>query len=113
MKTIKLFLILPLLFLSCKSTEKNFYHGVVIDEEGKPIENVVVKEDFKYPQSTVTEDNGFFQLFKSPFVGGKVIFLKKGFINDTIRTQTSLYHGYRMDLFINKTPDTLVLKKIK
>lgn len=109
----KFFLILPLLFLSCKSTVSNFYHGVVINEEGNPIEYVEVKENFKYPQSTVTEDNGFFQLYKSPLVRGKIIFSKNGFISDTVRTQRRLYTQPTTYLFMNKTPDTLILKKIK
>lgn len=103
-----------LLLLACESKTKDYYHGVALDEIGNPIEGVIISEVpiTKYPQSTITFKDGSFKLYNSPSFSTNLIFSKKGYVTDTIETYIEFRVGDKI-IFLNKEPDTLVLKKIQ
>lgn len=80
-------LISCVLLISCNSVN-NFYHGRVVDENGKALENVIVAEDVITKQ-TKTDKKGYFKLNRNPDWLGNLIFIKEGFLSDTIPT---VYH---------------------
>ncbi|RYX99624.1 hypothetical protein EON78_03315, partial [bacterium] len=69
---------------ACSEKIHDYYAGIIIDEFGKPIENVSVKEDLvdKYAGKTTTDKNGFFKLKASTLQG--LILKKDGYITDTV-----------------------------
>lgn len=76
--------LLVVLLCACKQKTHDYYAGIIIDEFGKPIEGVFVKEDLadKYAGTTTTDKNGFFKLKASTLEG--VILKKEGYITDTV-----------------------------
>jgi hypothetical protein len=100
-----------LLLISCNSVN-NFYQGRVVDENGKALENVIVAEDVITKQ-TKTDKKGYFKLNRSPDWLGNLIFIKEGFLSDTIPT---VYHqnGETTEYDFIKKDTTLVrLRSIK
>ncbi|MCF6351228.1 MAG: hypothetical protein L3J23_09425 [Flavobacteriaceae bacterium] len=73
--------------------------------------NVIVKEMLKNSQFTISDKKGYFKLHKSPNVISDLIFFKEGYIKDTISTVWFQYGETQETRFVNKTPDTIVLKK--
>jgi len=73
-----------LLLSACSERIHDYYAGIIIDEFGKPIENVSVKEDLvdKYAGKTTTDKNGFFKLKAWTLQG--LILKKDGYITDTV-----------------------------
>ncbi|MCF6349918.1 MAG: hypothetical protein L3J23_02670 [Flavobacteriaceae bacterium] len=61
--------------------------------------NVLIKEIFENPQSTTSDKKGYFKLNKSPNVISDLIFLKKGYIEDTISTVWSQYGETQRNTF--------------
>ena len=109
-KTIYIFIFI--IIVSCKK-KINYYHGVVVDESFMPVANVIVKEVFRYPQFAISKENGYFKLDRSTNVVSDLIFTKKGYIADTVKTVLDQY-GEKIEYrFLNKKSDTIVLKKEK
>ena len=73
-----------LLLSACSEKLHDYYAGIIVDEFGKPIENVSVKEDLveAYAGKTTTDKNGFFKLKASTLQG--LILKKDGYITDTV-----------------------------
>lgn len=80
-----IFIYLFIYLLSCKTTT-GYYHGYVLDKRNKPITKVKVSECNKIPLSTVTDTTGYFRLYMKPNSVSKLIFQKKGYQTDTVRT---------------------------
>lgn len=83
-KTSRLCLFLFLLS-SCSGTH-DYYSGTVLDELGRPVENVLVKENLaeKYALRKLTDKKGYFKFKRSKGVLPQVLFSKEGFLTDTI-----------------------------
>ena len=72
----KLFLYALLVtFFSCKSGNK-YYHGRVLDENNKPIENVFVVVD-RFEEKSKTNEKGYFKLKRNPDWLGNLIFFQE------------------------------------
>lgn len=88
MQTIKYLLILLLVSAinSCRIHINDYYSGIVIDELGEPIEEVIIKEAIigKNAKKVITDKNGFFKMNPSVHVLTSLIVAKEGFISDTI-----------------------------
>ena len=111
MKNLFIYLFIYLFIISCKKNT-TYYHGVVVDENYKPISNVIIKEIFKNSQSEISDRNGYFKLHKTPNVISDLVFSKRGYIKDTVSTVWFQYGEVEETRFINKTLDTIVLKKL-
>ncbi|MFL0067037.1 hypothetical protein V3A08_15360 [Tenacibaculum maritimum] len=104
------YIYLLICFLSCKEKEVDYYHGVVVDNNLVPISNVMVKTDYSDSIFTKTKKTGYFKLLRTPNKYGSIIFSKKGYKTDTIRT-VSTQSGELLDYsFINKKIDTITLE---
>ena len=102
---------LLLALYSCNDQPK-YYHGYVLDRKMKPISNVKVIENNKIPLSTITDSTGYFRLNKNPDWLSNLIFLKEGYITDTVRTVWSK-HGEKIEYtFLNQNADTVLLRKV-
>ncbi|PUV25065.1 MULTISPECIES: carboxypeptidase-like regulatory domain-containing protein [Sphingobacterium] len=109
-----LFGMIPLLVGSCNDVN-DFYQGRVIDEQNKPLKNVLVSEDdTKTGAQTKTDGNGYFKLARTPQWLGTLIFYKAGYKVDSIPTVTR-QSGERVNYsFINKNDTTtIVLEQVK
>lgn len=105
------YIYLLICFLSCDK-ELDYYHGVVVDSNLVPISNVTVKTDYSDAIFTETKKTGYFKLSREPNKYGSIIFSKKGYKTDTIRTvwaQSGEFLDYN---FINKKIDTIALREI-
>ncbi|WP_409417010.1 hypothetical protein [Flavobacterium sp. PS2] len=92
----------------------NYCHGVVLDENLKPIINVDVSNISKH-HSTFTNINGYFQLqLDSTTAPEPLIFNKKDYQIDTVNVVDIAPRGdnyfYR---FMYSKPDTIVLRRLK
>ncbi|WP_300670348.1 carboxypeptidase-like regulatory domain-containing protein [Soonwooa sp.] len=105
------YLTFSLLLASC-SQVNNFYQGRVVDENGKALENVIVAEDVITKQ-TKTDKTGYFKLNRTPDWLGNLIFIKEGFVTDTI---PSVYHQNgettKYD-FIKKDTTRVTLRRVE
>lgn len=101
-----------LTLLSCSSTN-NFYHGRVTGFDNTPLENVTVLELYRNNQ-TKTDKNGYFNFkrYSSDFLGD-LVFIKKGYNNDTIPTvwhqagETTEYNFVENDTTVVKLKKTV------
>lgn len=98
--------------LSSCGTKPKFYRGYVFYNK-KPLVNVTIKKDNgKHHDSVRTDLTGFFKLPKEPNSIRSLIFTKKGFVTDTIPSVWT-QHGEKIYYtFLNKSPDTIFLRKI-
>ena len=110
MKKIVIVSILLALCFSCNN-QATYYHGYVLDDEMKPIYNVKVIEDSGAPLSTITDSTGYFRLYKNPDWLSNLIFLKEGYVTDTIRTVWTQSGEIIEYTFLNQKADTVRLKK--
>ena len=79
-----IYTLLLFLLFSCKTSVNNFYHGIVLDEYGKPLEGVTIfEDDRKNGKVTRTDSTGYFKLFRSPDWLGTLIFIKEGYRTDS------------------------------
>lgn len=80
-----------LLFLlfSCKTKVNDYYQGIVLDQNDKPLERVIVTEEDRNEKQTTTDKNGYFKLDRSRDWLGRLIFIKEGYETDTI---SSVWH---------------------
>ena len=104
-----LFIFFIALSLSCKE-KRLFYHGVVLDENNRPLPNVKVKE-LDFNNSTLSDSKGYFKLKKDINFISKLSFSKKGYktkIVRTVWTHSGEVVGYT---FLNKKADTVILQK--
>ncbi|WP_047789063.1 carboxypeptidase-like regulatory domain-containing protein [Tenacibaculum mesophilum] len=104
-----LFIFFIALSLSCKE-KRLFYHGVVLDENNRPLPNIEVKE-LDFNNSTLSDSKGYFKLKKDINFISKLSFSKKGYktkIVRTVWTHSGEVVGYT---FLNKKADTITLKK--
>ena len=83
-RTFNLLLII-ICFFSCNSP-KDHYSGIVLDELGRPVANVLVKENLVAERafSKTTDKNGYFEFKRNEGLLPELILSKKGFITDTI-----------------------------
>ncbi|MBK7882814.1 MAG: hypothetical protein IPJ81_02485 [Chitinophagaceae bacterium] len=72
---------------SCNEKLTGYYSGIIIDELGRPVTNVLVKENVveKYANKALTDNNGYFKFKKTEGILPDLILLKEGYINDTIQ----------------------------
>ncbi|WP_428740509.1 hypothetical protein [Tenacibaculum sp.] len=70
-----LFIFFIALLLSCKE-KILFYHGVILDENNKPLSNVKVKE-LDFNNSTLSDSKGYFKLKKISTLYLNYPFLKR------------------------------------
>ena len=106
----KLFYLMLIVLVSACGYSQMYYQGYVYNARG-PLNNVKVKEADN-SNSTVTDSMGYFKLNKNPDVIKSLIFIKKGYKVDTIKTVWS-QHGERLNyIFLNKKMDTIYLKPI-
>ncbi|CAA0187906.1 carboxypeptidase regulatory-like domain-containing protein [Tenacibaculum maritimum] len=105
-----IFLLVSILIISSCRTKPKFYRGYVFYDK-KPLLNVIVRKD-NLNESTQTDSTGFFKLPKEPNSIHSLIFEKTGFITDTIPSVWT-QHGEKVNYtFLNKTIDTIFLRKI-
>jgi len=103
------FLLLVFLIIGCKS-KQSFYHGYVFHGIS-PLEGVEVKDDLRIQKSVFTDSIGYFKLVKDKDIVSNLIFMKKGYVTDTVKT-VWIQSGERgMKRFLNKDADTLYLFK--
>ena len=107
---IAILLILILLINSC--VKKNSFYWGYVYHNNKPVVNVVVKQQNERTNNKAkTDSTGFFKLSKEPNSIGSLIFEKLGFISDTIPS-IWIQHGEKVKYtFLNKLPDTIILRK--
>lgn len=98
-------------FFSCKSVN-NYYHGRVLDETNKPIENVVVTED-TFEKKTRTNKMGYFKLSRNPDGLGNLLFFKEGYKADTIPSVWSQHGEIILYNFIEKDTTIVRMKPLK
>ncbi|WP_156907012.1 carboxypeptidase-like regulatory domain-containing protein [Epilithonimonas caeni] len=72
-------------FLACSEKINDYYSGIVVDELGRPVQNVLIREDYvgNNKNKTLTDKNGFFKFQRSGLP--ELVISKEGFINDTLR----------------------------
>ncbi|WP_162903118.1 carboxypeptidase-like regulatory domain-containing protein [Taibaiella koreensis] len=98
-----------LLPVACKSISR-FSQGRVIDEEGRPLTGVRVKEMHGMPSAT-TDRNGYFRLDKAPDRIDDLVFEKEGYRNDTIPSVFT-HSGESIDYnFQGKDTTVVILRK--
>lgn len=108
-----LFISLFISLSNCKTeTKTGYYHGYILNKMNKPIANVRVNEYNRVPLMTITDSTGYFKLYHSPISISNLIFKKEGYQVDTIQTRWNRYSGSGQR-FLNKAPDTLILRKVK
>lgn len=81
------FLFTSLLILTfCSERINDHYSGIVLDELGRPLEGVLVREDYfseGYTENRcITDSNGYFKFNRTGLP--EVILSKDGYLNDTI-----------------------------
>ncbi|WP_157822002.1 hypothetical protein [Tenacibaculum sp. Bg11-29] len=94
--------------LSCKN-EQTYYHGIIFNEKQIPLSRVIITDGV---QSTFSNNNGYFKLYRNPNFLSELTFSKEGFetrIMKTVGTQHGESIRYK---FLNMKADTLHLKKI-
>ena len=71
-------------FLACSEKVNDYYSGIVIDELGRPVKDVLVREDYlgNNGNKTLTDKNGFFKFQRSGLP--ELVIFKNGFISDTL-----------------------------
>lgn len=88
MKHIATFLLLGifLVYNSCGENLNNYYSGIIVDELGRPVQSVLVKEDIaeKYSNKTLTDSNGFFKMNRTKGIFADLLLSKKGYLSDTV-----------------------------
>lgn len=99
------------LFIGCTEKGNQYYHGIVLDEDKKPLKDVVVTERGKYSQCTSTIETGYFRLYKNSYRTSGLSFSKEGFITDSIETEFYVKGKGDISLFRRQKPDTVILKK--
>ena len=104
-----LLLTLLLLTVSCKQELCDCYHGYVFDENKKPIHNVKVYKEVAFSNSTYTNKEGYFKLDRKVDFISELIFVKEGYISDTISPYTANRRGDK-SLFVDRK-DTLFMKR--
>lgn len=84
---------ISVLFLSCGIRINNYYSGIILDELNRPIDSVLVKENFvdEYAVKTFTDHNGFFKMKRTDGTITSLTFSRKGYISDTI---PMIWHQY-------------------
>lgn len=108
----RIVLLLPvsLLIINSCITKPKFYRGYVFYDK-KPLANVIVKKE-NCNNLTLTDSTGFFKLPKKSNSIRSLIFTKNGFVTDTIPSVWT-QHGEKVNYtFLNKTLDTIILRKI-
>lgn len=105
-------LLILLIFITACSRPKDFYSGIVLDKNQIPIENVLIMEDDS-TNTTFTDKSGYFKLKRNPTWLGNIIFIKEGYLTDTI---PSVWHqaGETTEYnFLNDDTTVVTLKPIK
>ncbi|MFX0558080.1 carboxypeptidase-like regulatory domain-containing protein [Maribacter sp. CXY002] len=90
-----IFFALVFTLLACGQKPNNFYQGVVLDKNDRPIENVKVFEEFGTENMIRTDTRGYFLLDSSNDRLTRLVFVKEGYKTDTIPTVWS-QHGERV-----------------
>lgn len=104
-------IILFLLLISCGSKPNDFYQGLVMDENGNPIENVSVFEEYDIEYKVQTDKKGYFKLNRTPERISGLVFVKVGYKSETIPAVWA-QHGEQFNYQFVTNDTTLVrLKK--
>lgn len=111
MKKIITYTYLFILILSCNK-KQTYYHGLILDENQIPISNVTIKENNGL-QSTISNKDGYFKLYRNPDIIYNLIFSKKGYQTEKIKTVWSQSGETVEYTFLNIKTDTIVLKQQK
>ncbi|WP_101690322.1 carboxypeptidase-like regulatory domain-containing protein [Dysgonomonas massiliensis] len=91
--TLIVILLSVLIAISCKNSKlRDHYSGFVVDEAGAPISGVLVREYFSIENSDTTDNLGYFKIKRIDNTLEDLIFSKKGYRTDTVRT-VWLMHG--------------------
>jgi len=106
MKKIVLLHILLFTLFSCKKKQP-YYHGIILNNDIIPISGVTVTDSL---QSTISNEKGYFILYRSPTFISDLTFSKIGYETRTVKTVGT--RGGIKYKFLNKKEDTLILKKI-
>ncbi len=107
---------LLLAFCSC-NTANNFYQGKVTDENGNPLDGVLVTE-YKMKNETTTNKNGYFKLKRTPDWLGKLTFCKVGHKNESIPSvwhqsgETVSYNFVKKDTTVVKLKHVMTVDKL-
>ncbi|MDX8552610.1 hypothetical protein MK851_03105 [Tenacibaculum sp. 1B UA] len=104
-----LLIALLLLTVSCKQELCDCYHGYVFDESKELINNVQIIESSSYSQHTYSKSDGYFYLNRKANFISELIFVKEGYISDTIPPYTANRRGDK-SLFVHRK-DTLFMKR--
>lgn len=102
---------LMICLFSCEESPKH-YHGIIVDQNLKPLSNVKIKLENNPIVFTSSNKDGFFKLKKDPDLLSNLIFSKKGYKIDTVKTVWIQSGEQEEYIFLNKEVDTIVLKKI-
>lgn len=110
MKIIPSVYLLLFVLLACEQKTNDFYQGLVLDESGRPIENVMVFEEYGKENRTKTDNKGYFKFNRTPDWLLRLVFVKEGYKTDTIPTVWA--HGEQLHYQFVTNDTTLVrLKK--
>jgi anionic cell wall polymer biosynthesis LytR-Cps2A-Psr (LCP) family protein len=78
------------------SPEINYYHGIIVNEDSKAIQDVNIETTDSLKISCKSNKQGYFELKKSNLdviIPNTLILKKNGFITDTI--ETHIYYDFR------------------
>jgi len=94
---------LMIVYFSCSSPKS--YYGYVCNQQNKPLQNVKV---ISFPKNnyTYTEAKGYFILAKTREISASLIFIKEGYLIDTIPSEAGnefLYKNFIGDTFSLKS----------
>ena len=82
----KKIILISILFaiLSCSEKVNDYYSGVIVDELGRPIPEVLVREDYSgnTENKCITDKNGYFKFNRSGLP--EIILSKNEYLNDTL-----------------------------
>lgn len=91
--TLIVILLSVLIAISCKNSKlRDHYSGFIVDEAGVPISGVLVREYFSVENSDTTDNLGYFKIKRTDDTLDDLIFSKKGYRTDTVKT-VWLMHG--------------------
>lgn len=106
-----IYYLIVIVFVSCKSAN-NYYQGKVQDQNGNPLEGVsVFEEGSKDIRGTYSDSSGYFKLKRSPDWLGNLVFIKEGYLSDTVPSVRSLA-GERVRYYFIEDDTTVVRLKI-